>query len=192
MMDRRVFLGGSLGLLAAPLAVEAQLARKAYRIGVVSSRSLASEHEAFREGLRQLGWVDGQNVAIEYRFMDGQLDRMAAVATDLIRLDVDVILANNAAAALAVKRATSTIPVVFVLVADPVGDGLVTSLARPGGNLTGLATLSRELAGKRLQLLVEAISKVSRVAVVYSAADPGAAGGISEYQAAAKIPAPDA
>jgi len=173
-VERRGFIVGTLGLLAAPLAVETEPARKAYRIGVVSSRSLASEHEAFREGLRQLGWVDGQNVAIEYRFMDGQLDRMAAVATDLIRLDVDVILANNAAAALAAKRATSTIPVVFVLVADPVGDGLVTSLARPGGNLTGLATLSRELAGKRLQLLIEAISKVSRVAVVYSAADPGA------------------
>jgi putative ABC transport system substrate-binding protein len=112
---------------------------------------------------------------------------MAAAADDLVRLGVDVILASSAAAALAAKRATSTIPIVFVLVADPVGDGLVASLARPGGNLTGLTTLSRELAGKRLQLLTEAIPKVSRVALVYSPADPGAAGGVGEYQAAAAV-----
>jgi putative ABC transport system substrate-binding protein len=182
---RRGFIVGTLSLLAASLAAEAQSAGKAHRIGVLSSGSLASEQEAFRESLRQLGWVEGQNVTIKYRSVDGQLDRIATVAADLARLDVDVIVAHSAAAALAAKQATSTIPIVFVLVADSVGDGLVTSLARPGGNLTGLTTLSRELAGKRLQLLVETISKVSRVAVVYSAADPGAAGGISEYQAAA-------
>ena len=184
-MDRRAFLTGTLGLLAAPLAVEAQPAGKVARIGVMFTKSLASEQETFREGLRQLGWVEGQNVAIEYRSTDEQLERIAAVAAALVRLDVDVIVVHGAAAALAAKRATSTIPVVFVLVADPVGDGLVASLAHPGGNLTGLTTLSRELAGKRLQLLVEAIPKVSRVALVYSPADPSPAGGISEYQAAA-------
>jgi putative tryptophan/tyrosine transport system substrate-binding protein len=174
----------ALALLAAPLAAEAQPAAKR-RIGVITTGSLATDHQAFREGLRQHGWVEGENVAIEYHSVNGQLDRMAAVADDLVRLGVDVIVASNAAAALAAKRATSRIPIVFILVADPVGDGLVASLAHPGGNLTGLTTLSRELAGKRLQLLTEAISKVSRVALVYSAADPGAAGGIGEYQTAA-------
>ena len=184
MRDRLSALSLALALLAAPFATEAQPAAKR-RIGVMASGPLSPEQQAFREGLRQRGWVDGHSVAIEYRSVDGQLDRLAAIAADLVRLGVDVIVASNAAAALAAQRATSTIPIVFVLVADPVGDGLVASLARPGGNLTGLTTLSRELAGKRLQLLTEAISTVSRVALVYSPADPGAAGGMGEYQAAA-------
>jgi ABC-type uncharacterized transport system substrate-binding protein len=175
-----------LGLLAAPLAAGAQPAGKARRIGVLSGRALRSAHDPLREGLRQLGWVEGQNLALEHRTSGGQLDRIAAVAAELARLEPDVIVAESAAAALAVKRATSTIPVVFILVADPVGEGLVASLAHPGGNLTGLTTLSRELGGKRLQLLVQAIPNLSRVAIVYNPADPGAAGGIGEQQAAAR------
>jgi putative ABC transport system substrate-binding protein len=171
-----------LGLLAAPLAVGAQRPGQPRRIGVLAGR----EGDALREGLRELGWVEGQNVVFEYRSSGRQLDQMAAAAAELVRLEPEVIVAGSAAAAMAVKRVTRAIPVVFILVADPVADGLVASLAHPGGNLTGLTTLSRELGGKRLQLLAQVVPNLSRVAVVYNPADPGAAGGIGEQHAAAR------
>jgi len=171
-----------VGLMAAALAAGAQPSGKTRRIGVLAGR----EGDAFRDGMRTLGWVEGHNVVFEARSPGGQLDQMAAAAVELVRLEPDVIVAGSAAAALAAKRATSAIPIVFILVADPVGDGLVASLGRPGGNLAGLTTLSRELGGKRLQLLVEAIPGLSRVAILYNPADPGAAGGIGEQQAAAR------
>jgi putative ABC transport system substrate-binding protein len=178
----------ALGLLAEPLAAaEAQPPGKIRRIGVLSGRTLQSEHDVFRQRLRELGWVEGQNLAIDNRNAGGQLDQMAGVAAELARREPDVIVAYSAAAALAARRATGTIPIVFVLVADPIGDGLVASLAHPGGNLTGLTTMSRELGGKRLQLLREAIPNLARVALLYDPDDPGASGGIPEHQAAAKV-----
>jgi putative ABC transport system substrate-binding protein len=130
-------------------------------------------HEAFRQGLRDLGYVEGRNVVIEDRDAEGKFERLPALAAELVALKVDVIVAPNTAAALAVKQATKTIPIVFAVVADPVTSGLVTSLARPGGNATGSSILAPELVGKRLELLTQAVPGVSRVAVLWQ---PGGAG----------------
>jgi putative ABC transport system substrate-binding protein len=156
-------------LLAAPLRVEAQQAAKVPRIGWLANNPAASLHppEAFRQGLRDLGYVEGRNVVIEYRNAEGKPERLPALAAELVALKVDVILAAIVLAALAAKQATKTIPIVFASVADPVTSGLVTSLARPGGNVTGLSILSPELIGKRLELLTQAVPGVSRVAVLW-------------------------
>jgi putative ABC transport system substrate-binding protein len=144
-MDRRVFLstlGG--GLLAAPLAAKAQPAGKVYRIGMLERTSPgtnAANLEAFRRGLRELGYVEGKNLVIEYRSADGRDERYAALATELIRLNVDLILTRGTPAALAAKNATATIPVVITGLADPVGQGIVASLAHPGGNITGVSAI---------------------------------------------------
>src|SRR5207249_7430501 len=127
----------------------------------------------FRQGLRDLGYVEGSNVQIEYRDAEGKYDRLPALAADLVALNVDVIVVTNTPAALAAKQATSTIPIVLAFVADPVGSGLITSLARPGGNITGLSLLAPELAGKRLELLMQAVPGVSRVAVLWHPGDYG-------------------
>ena len=169
----------ALGVLSAPLAVGAQQAGKVYRIGYLGN-SLPSMpdgsrfHEVFRQGLRERGWVEGRNVAIEWRFAEGRMERLPGLAAELVRLKVDVIVtAAGAPAARAVKEATTTIPIVAIAVSDPVGQGLVASLARPGGNVTGLATLFPELAAKRLELLKEVLPRVSRVTVLLNAANPG-------------------
>ena len=164
------------GALAAPLAAEAQQAAKIARIGYLAANLAASPHlrEAFRQGLRDLGYVEGRNVVIEYRDAEGKLERLPALAAELVALKVDVIVAaGGTPAALAAKQATRTLPIVFAAAADPVGSGLVTSLARPGGNVTGLSTLAPELVGKRLELLKQAVPGVSRVAVLWQ---PGAVG----------------
>ena len=170
MMDRRTFLAGtSAALLASPLAAEAQQAAKVARIGYLSPNLAANPHlpESFRQGLRDLGYVEGRNVVIEYRDAEGKLERLPALAAELVALKVDVIVAAGPPAALAAKQATRTLPIVFASSGDPVTSGLVTSLARPGGNVTGLSALTQELVGKRLELLKQAGPGVSQVAVLW-------------------------
>jgi putative tryptophan/tyrosine transport system substrate-binding protein len=178
MLTRRAFLG-ALALLAAPRAVGAQQAGKVYRIGYIGNASLNTTpessrfHEAFRQGLRERGWVEGRNTVIEWRFAEERMERFPDLAAELVRLKVDLIVTvAGAPAARAAKQATTTIPIVAVAISDPVGQGLVASLARPGGNVTGLATLFPELAMKRLGLLKETLPGVSRVAVLWNAANP--------------------
>jgi putative ABC transport system substrate-binding protein len=156
-------------LLATPLAAEAQPAAKIARIGYLAGNLAAAPRleEALRHGLRDLGYVEGRNVVIEYRDAEGKPERLPALAAELVALKVDVIVAPNTPQALAAKQATRTLPIVFSFVADPVASGLVTSLARPGGNVTGLSSLTPELVGKRLELLTQAVPGVSRVAVLW-------------------------
>jgi putative ABC transport system substrate-binding protein len=166
----------ALSLLAAPLAAEAQQAAKVARIGYLSPNLAASPHlrDAFLQGLRDLGYVEGRNVVIEYRDAEGKFERLPALAAELVALKVDVILAEGGTLGPRVaKQATGTIPIVFAGAGDPVGSGLVTSLARPGGNVTGLSSLNPELIGKRLELLKQAVPGVDRVAVLWL---PGALG----------------
>jgi putative ABC transport system substrate-binding protein len=172
-MDRRAFVAGAVSLLAAPLAVEAQPAEKVPRIGYLSQRSRPSAlEEAFREGLRELGYIEGTNITVEYRWAGSSQDRdLAALASDLVRLKVDLIAAAGAQAALAVEKVTLTTPIVFAA-GDPVGLGLVRSLARPGGNATGVSLFTYGLTAKRLALLKETLPGVERVAVLSNPADP--------------------
>jgi putative ABC transport system substrate-binding protein len=166
----------SCGLLA-PLAAEAQQATKVARIGFLSASSPPiTPHvlEAFLQGLRDLGYVEGRNLVIEYRFAEGKLERLPALAAELVALRVDVIFTGSSAQALAAKQSTTTLPIVFIVSSDPVSDGLVTSLARPGGNLTGLASVASDLVGKRLEQLKQAVPGVNRVAVLWH---PGGSGG---------------
>jgi len=166
---RREFIGSLTGgLLAAPLAAEAQRERT-IRIGWLSPGSTVTHGsflDAFRQRLRELGYVEGRDLAIESRWAEGKLERLPALAAELVALKVDVIAAGGTLAALAAKQATRTLPIVFANAGDPVGSGLVTSLARPGGNVTGLSMLAQELVGKRLELLTQAVPGVSRVAIL--------------------------
>ena len=166
---RRDFLIAGGALLAAPLAVEAQQTAKVARIGILAGNRAASPHalEAFLQGLRNLGYIEGRNVAIEYRDAEGKPERIPALAAELLALKVDIVFAPSTPAALGTKQATRTVPIVFAGAADPVTDGLVASLARPGGNVTGLSNLSTELVGKRLEQLKQVASGVSRVAVLW-------------------------
>jgi len=168
--SRRTFLVTFAGgILAVPLAAEAQQAAKAARIGYLASDRAAGAHliEAFRQGLRDLGYVEGHNVVIEYRDAEGKYERLPALAAELVALKVDVIVAGGTPQALAAKQATRTIPIVLTGAGDPVTSGLVTSLARPGGNVTGLSVLRPDLVGKCLELLKQAIPGVSHVAVLW-------------------------
>jgi ABC-type uncharacterized transport system substrate-binding protein len=157
--------------LASVCVVEAQQAKKVHRIGYLLASSPSSANaariEAFRQGLRDLGYIEGQNLIIEYRYAEGKVDRLADLAAELVGLKVDSIFAQSTASVQAAKKATTTVPIVSVS-GDPVGLGLVASLARPGGNVTGLTNFTSELAGKRLELLKEAVSRVSRVAVLWN------------------------
>jgi putative ABC transport system substrate-binding protein len=162
-------------LVAAPLAAEAQPAAKVARIGFLSPNLAANPHlqEAFRQGLHDLGYVEGRNLVIEYRDAKGKAERLPALAAELGALKVDVIVAGSTIAALAAKQAIRTLPIVFAAAGDPVKSGLVPSLARQGGNVTGLSLLAPELVGKRLELLKQAVPEVSRVAGLW---EPGAFG----------------
>src|SRR5713101_4253649 len=174
MISRRAFIDGlAFGLLAAPLAVEGQPAGKVPRIAVLTTTSPPGSPatDAFVQGLRDLGYVEGRNITIEWRWGRGTTERFPEFAADVVRLNVDVILASNAAAGQAARQATKTIPIVIPTMADPVTDGFVASLARPGGNITGLTFQSPELQGKRLQLLKEALPPVSRVALLMDVND---------------------
>ena len=180
----------ALTTLAAPLGAEAQRAEKVYRIGYLgpgSGSTLPAALDAFRRQLRQLGYVEGQNLAIEYRWAADKDDQLPQLAVELVRLKVDVIVVEGHTPAIqAVKKATSTIPIVMGVSGDPVRTGLVESLARPGGNVTGLSIMTPELAPKRLELLKEAVPKLARVAVLWNAANPIKLLDWQETQAAAK------
>ena len=168
-MDRRAFLAGAAALLAAPLAAEAQQAGKVSRIGLLSTGTPAegsARLETFLQGLRDLGYVEGRNIAIEPRWGEGRAERLSDLAVGLVGLKVDMIVATSTPAALAARDATPTIPIVFVTAADPVGSGLVASIARPGGNVTGVSLLAPEMVARQMQLLKEAVPKVSHVAVL--------------------------
>jgi len=166
MMITRAALAAALALLAAPLAAPAQQSGKTARVGILFFVTSPLLDEAFRQGLRELGYVEGQNIAIEYRSAEGKSERLPGLAAELVRLKVDVIVAASPPATEAAKQATSTIPIVFTVSGDPVAEGFVASLARPGGNLTGLATISPELVGKQLEMLKGVAPKVTRVAVL--------------------------
>jgi putative ABC transport system substrate-binding protein len=164
-----------LGFLVAPIMVKAQAPAKVPRIGFLSvSSPTDNPHllEAFRQGLRELGYVEGQTITIEYRFAEGRPERLPALAAELVRLKVDVIVTGAPSAPEAAKLATSTIPIVFAGAGDAVAVGLVASLARPGGNITGLAAMAPEVVGKQLELLKEVALKVSRVAVLQNPSNP--------------------
>ena len=166
---RQIIFALGAGALAAPLAAAAQQAAKIPRIGFLwPSSPSAAVHwlDAFRQGLRELGYVEGKNIAIEYRSAEGRQERLPDLAAELVRLKVDVLVAANNSAALAAKHATLSIPIVTLVVTEPVRLGLVASLARPGGNITGLTSVADELWAKQLQLLKEAVPRVSRVAVL--------------------------
>ncbi len=163
----------ALALLAAPLAAGAQPARKVARVGFLTNIAIPVDLlAAFREGLRELGYREGQNLVVEYRSAEGRYERLLDLAAELVRLDVDVIVAGGTPAPIAARRATSTIPIVITNHGDPVGSGLVASLARPGGNVTGLSIVTPELFGKHLQLLKEAVPRISRVAVLSNPSNP--------------------
>jgi putative ABC transport system substrate-binding protein len=158
-------------LLATASIAEAQQPKKVPRIGYLSRSSAFGNLpriEAFRHGLRDLGYVEGQNVVIDYRYAEGNPDRLQNLAAELVSLNVDVIVAPGTGPVSAAKQATRTIPIVMMNAADPVGDGLIRSLARPGGNITGLTTIASELSGKRLEVLKEAVPKSSRMAILWS------------------------
>ena len=177
-MDRRTFLGAlASSLLAAPLAAEAQPAGKVPRVGFLAASSASDAAnarwiEAFRQGLRDLGYVEGRNIVIEYRYAGEKYERLPALAAELVRLKVDVIVSHGTPGPLAAKHATSVIPIVMTSAGDPVASGLVSSLARPGGNVTGMSLMVPELGGKRLHLLKEIIPGLSRVAVLWNATNP--------------------
>jgi putative ABC transport system substrate-binding protein len=191
-MRRRAFLYGSVAILVAPLGIEAQQAGKVHRIGYLTSGSAtasASRHfvEAFRQGLAELGWIDGQNVAIVYRFAEGRHDRLPELAAELVRSKVDVIVAGPTLPVQAAKSATATIPIVMTPVGDPVRLGLVASLARPGGNVTGVSfDVAFETVPKALELLRESVPKIRRVAVLSNADSPGQAVALSDLTPAAQ------
>ena len=165
----------TLGVLWAPLAVEAQPPDKVYRIGVLERTSPTvnvANLESFRQGLRALGYVEGKNLVIEYRSAEGRDDRFADLAAELVRLKVDLILTRGTPAALAAKHATPVIPVVITGVGDPVGQGIITSLAHPGGNITGLSATVTEIYPKRVELLKELVPKAARIAALFNMSNP--------------------
>jgi putative tryptophan/tyrosine transport system substrate-binding protein len=175
-MDRRMFLAGTGAmLLAAPLPAPAQQGGKVWRIGYLDQGSATGNgpyFEAFRQGLRDLGWVEGKNITIDVRFAEGKTERLPALAAELVRLKADVIATSSTPAALAAKQATTTIPIVIGFVADPVGSGVIRSLARPGGNITGWTHQGLELREKYLELLKEAVPEAIRFGVLWNSANP--------------------
>jgi putative ABC transport system substrate-binding protein len=176
-------------LLALGFSAQAQQAGKISRIGYVSSNDPSSPGplvEAFRQGLRDLGNIEGKNILIEFRYTEGQNDRALRLVAELVQLKVDLLVIPALPGMLAAKQATKTIPIVIVSNADPVAIGLVDSLARPGGNITGLATLNRDLSGKRLELLAEVVPRISQAGVLRDADSQNSTIGFKEYESAAR------
>ena len=175
-MDRRAFISTLAGgLLAAPLAAEAQEPSRVYKVGYLGGSSavpMQRSMAAFRQHLRDLGWVEGRNIRLEMRWADGNADRLPTLAADLVALGVDVIVTQGSPATRAAKQVTATIPIVMWNTTDPVGQGFVASLARPGGNITGLSDFSGELSAKRLEILREAVPKASKVAIFFDPRHP--------------------
>jgi ABC-type uncharacterized transport system substrate-binding protein len=191
-MSRKTFI--VVWLVALALAsfrlAEAQQPGKVPRVGVLRQSSadvLWTQLEAFRQGLRDRGYLDGQNIAIEYRYAEGELDRLPSLANELVRIKIDVIVVSSTPAVLAAKNATKEIPIVFHTIGDPVASGLVASLARPGGNITGLTMGGAELYGKRLELLKETIPKLSQAAILWNPTSTGIQQNVKETQAAAQV-----
>jgi putative tryptophan/tyrosine transport system substrate-binding protein len=180
-------------LLAFGLSAEAQQAKKVPRIGFITVSGDPStpspNFEALRQGLRDLGYIEGKNIQIESRYAEGKLDRLPTLVAELVQLKVDVLVSGVYLAIRAAKQATYTIPIVMVIVVDPVATGLIDSLARPGGNITGLTRITRDLSGKRLELLKEAVPGISRVGVLWNADNSSAALAFKEYEA--RGPNPD-
>jgi putative ABC transport system substrate-binding protein len=174
-------------VLAVAVTVEAQ-PNKVPRIGYLEttpSSTNSARHEAFRQGLRDLGYVEGKNIVIEWRSAEGKLDRLPALAAELVRLKVEVIVTAGPTVTRAAKEATVTIPIVMAVDTDPVGNGFVASLARPGGNITGLSALSPEISGKQLELLKEIVPKLSRMAVIGNSTEPANPQSLKEIELAA-------
>ena len=184
---RLLAIGLGLGTLGAADVCSSQQSKKAYRVGFLRGTPLRlRELEELRQGLRELGYVEGENIVIEQRYANGVLDRLPGLADELVRLKVDVIVVGGTLDAKAAKASATAIPIVFTIAGDPVGSGLVVSLARPGGNVTGLSNLQGELGGKRLQLLKEAVPRVSRIGVFYNPANPTNAVDLQGARAAAQ------
>ena len=190
-MNRRKFIRrlGTFFLTTASLA-QAQQPKKIPRIGWLSGGGTAdtpgTQFEAFRQGLRDLGYIEGKNILIEHRRAEGKLDRLPNLVAELVQLKVDVLVITTLQAIRAAKQATKTIPIVMVVIVDPVAIGLIDSLAHPGGNITGLSTLNQDLIGNRLALLKEAVPRISRVGILWNADNPAAGIGFKEYEAAAR------
>jgi putative ABC transport system substrate-binding protein len=191
MMDRRTFLAGTgAALLATPLAADAQQPGKVYRIGFLGNSTAALEAhlvEAFRNGLRDLGYEERRNILIEYRWAEGKYERFPALVGELAALKVDLIVTAGTPATVAVKKATTSIPLVMVAVADPVGDGIVTSLAHPGGNVTGVSSIALELEGKRLELLRELVPNAAAIAVLWNPLNASHTSALERVRAAARV-----
>jgi putative ABC transport system substrate-binding protein len=188
-MNRRALITFLGGAAAWPLAVWAQESGKLATIGLLGSGTAAAQSQwtaAFVQRLRELGWSEGHNVAIEYRWAEGRNERFGEIAAEFVRLKVDVILTHNTPPALAAKQATSVIPIVFATAGDPVGSGIVASLARPGGNVTGLSSQAPDTAGKKLQLLREVIPGLRQLAILSDVGNPYAALDVNEVRGAAR------
>jgi putative ABC transport system substrate-binding protein len=190
-MRRRAFVSGALAFLAVPLAVEAQQVGQAPRVGYISPGSSSDpfrqrRFEAFRDGLRELGYIDGQNIVLEPRWAEGQYARYPILAADLVRLKAAAIVTVGGAATKAAKQVTSSIPIVMSVVIDPIGSGLVTSLSRPGSNLTGTSVMANDLVTKQLELLKEVAPNVSRMAVLWNPDNPSGAAAMAYVNVAAR------
>ena len=190
MRRKTVCLAVGALLFAFSLPAQAQQPAKIPRIGYVSNSGDANNPgpfvQAFRQGLRDFGYIEGKNILVEFRSADGKLDRIPGFVAELVQRKVAVLIATNLPAIRAAKEATKSIPIVILTVQDPVATGLIDSLARPGGNITGVTTMSRELSGKRLELLKEVIPGISRVGVLWDANAPGPVIGFKEYEAGAR------
>ena len=187
-MKRRDFMLLMASATAAwPLAISAQQAEKVFRVGFLNAGANIPQIHLLGDALRELGWVEGKNIVWERRYADNHLDRLPELAAELVRLKVDVIMAPGTLAPLAAKRATATIPIVMTGAGGPLESGLVDSLARPGGNVTGVSLMVTELGGKRLELLKELVPHMSRVAVLWNAANPYPAAVFRESERAAQI-----
>jgi len=187
-MRRREFIALLGGAAVWPLAARAQQGGKVYRIGFFSAGAANTPHlrAAFVETLRKLGWIEGKNVVFEYRYAENRLERLPELAEELVRLNVDIIVAPGTLAPLAAKRVTTTIPIVMANAGDPLGSGLVSSLARPGGNVTGLSLMVPDIGGKRLELLKDVLPRMSSVAVLWNVANPYPALVFRETESAAR------
>jgi len=175
-------------LVALSFAVEAQQPTKIPRIGYLSpgdANGSSASVEPFQQGMRELGYIEGKNILVEYRYAEGKLDRIPSLVAELVQLKPEVIVVISLLSIRAAKQATKTIPIIIMSTQDPVATGIIDSLAHPGGNITGVTRLTRELSGKRLELLKEAVPRMSRVAVLWSPDDSGASIAFKEYQAVA-------
>jgi len=188
-MSKKIFVFAlSAILLTLSFAAEAQQPTNIPRIGIVTAQPLSAvsaRHEAFRQGLRELGYIEGKTIVIEHRSAEGKSDGLPALMAEIVRLNVDIIVSYGSTTTRAAKQATSTIPIVMAQDTDPIGNGFVASLARPGGNITGLSSLAADLSGKRLELLKEILPKLSRAAVFGTSTNPGNTQSLKETELAA-------